>query len=204
MLVVVFVFLLLYRPGRYSPPELVDNKQVSAYLTHELLPKLYNDSQLGEPFDLVVSQAGVNEIIAHSKWPRRSGGIDFLAPVVFFVPGRIVLMGKTEVGGAEFVVSVVIEPELDGGGLLHLRLAKVRVGAVNITPLAKVIGRRMYAERLAAKGSDGKELGAQIAASLLKDEGFEPVFKVEDERIRVEQIGIEREKVKVRLVPVGE
>jgi hypothetical protein len=75
---------------------------------------------------------------------------------------------------------------------------------VNITPLAKVIGRRMYAERLAAKGSDGKELGAQIAASLLKDEGFEPVFEIEDERVRVEQMGIDYERVKVRLVPIVE
>lgn len=203
VLVVVFVFLLLYRPGRYSPPELVDNKQVSPYLTHELLPEVYNRSQYGEPFDLVVSEAGVNEIIAYSKWPRRLGGIDFSAPVAFFMPNEVLLMGECEVGGAEFVVSVVVEAEFDGG-LVYLRLAKVRVGAVNITPLAKVIGRSMYAKRLAAKGSDGKDLGAQIATSLLYDEGFEPVFKIEDERLRIEAINIEQERVKIRLVPLGE
>ncbi|MHC4748193.1 MAG: hypothetical protein ACYS18_12900 [Planctomycetota bacterium] len=203
VLIVFFILLLLYRPGRYSPPELTNDRQVSPYLTHELLPKLYNDSQLGEPFDLFISQDGVNEIIAHSKWPRQSGGIDFSAPVVFFVPGWVVLMGEGGVGGAEFVVSVVVEPEFDGG-LLYLRLAKVKVGAVNITPLARVIGRRMYAERIADKGIDTKDLRAQIAASLLNDEGFEPVFKVEDRRVRVEDVVIEQEKMSIRLVPVLE
>lgn len=204
VLIFVFVLLVLHRPGCYNPPELTNDKQVSPYLTHELLPKLYNDSQLGEPFDLVVSQEGVNEIIAHSKWPRHSGGIDFSAPVAFFEPGRVVLMGEGEVGGAGFVISMVVEPTFDDGGLLYLRLAKVKVGAVNITPLAKVIGRRMYAERLADKGIDKKDLRAQIAESLLNDEGFEPVFTVEDEEVRVEEISVEYEKVKVRLVPVME
>jgi hypothetical protein len=203
VLIVVFILLLLYRPGSYSPPELTNDKQVSPYLTHELLPKLYNDSQLGEPFDLFVSQEGVNEIIAHSKWPRQSGGIDFWAPVAFFEPGRVVLMGEGGVGGAEFVVSVVVEPEFDGGRL-NLRLVKVKVGAVNITPLARVIGRRMYAERVAAKGIDTKDLRAQIATSLLYDEGFEPVIKIEDRRVRVEEVTIEREKMSIRLVPVLE
>jgi hypothetical protein len=202
LLIVVFILLLLYRPGSYSQPELTNGRQVSPYLTHELLPKVYNDSQLGEPFDLSVSQAGVNEIIAHSRWPRQSGGIDFWAPVVFFVPGRIVLMGEGGVGGAEFVVSVVVEPEFDDGGLLNLRLARVKVGALNITPLARVIGRRMYAERLADKAIDAKELGSQIAASLLNDEGFEPVFRVEDKKVRAEEVTIEREKMNIRLVPV--
>ena len=204
LLIAVFILLLLYRPGRYIPPKVINQKQVSPYLTHELLPEVYNGSQLGEPFDLVVSQDGVNEIIARSKWPRQWEGIDFWAPVAFFVPGRVVLMGEAGVGGAEFIVTVVVEAKIDDGGLLHLRLGKVRVGAVNITPLVKVIGRGMHAERLAAKGSDGKELRAQIAASLLNDEGFEPVFKIEDNRVRVEEISIERGELKVRLVPVVE
>jgi hypothetical protein len=104
LLIVFFILLLLYRPGSYSPPELTNDKQVSPYLTHELLPKLYNDSQLGDPFDLFVSQAGVNEIIAHSKWPRQSGGIDFWAPVAFFLPGRVVLMGEGRVGGRNLLL----------------------------------------------------------------------------------------------------
>jgi hypothetical protein len=80
----------------------------------------------------------------------------------------------------------------------------VKVGAVNITPLARVIGRRMYAERLAAKGIDTKDLRAQIAASLLNDEGFEPVIKIEDREVRVEEVVIGQEKMRIRLVPVLE
>ncbi len=204
LLIVVFILLLLYRPGHYRPPELTNDKQVSPYLTHELLPQLYNGSQLEEPFYLSVSQNGINDIITRSKWPRQSEGINFCAPVVFFVPGAIVLMGKAGVRGAEFVVSVVVEPKFDDGGLLHLRLAKVKVGAVNITPLARVIGRRMYAERLAAKAIDKKDLRAQIATSLLYDEGFEPVFKVEDKKLRAGKMTIEHEKMNIRLVPVLE
>ena len=219
--------LLLYKPGRYDPPEVVpagnEQREVSPYLTHELLPQLYNGAQLEEPFDLVITQEGINDIVARSKWPKRSDGISFSAPEVLFVPGSIVLMGTASFKGVGLVVTVVAEPRLDEEGLLNLRIAKVKVGAMNITFLARAIVKKMYLERLVAKDTDaveskppeataapsvrapnGVDTGTQIAASLLNNEPFEPVFKVEDKKVRVKKITIMQGKLTVRLAPASD
>ena len=201
---VIFCLLLLYRPSRYNPPDVVYSRQVSPYLTHELLPQLYNGAQLGEPFDLVVTQDGVNDIVARSKWPKEFGDITFSAPAVLFVPDSIVLMETANVKGAEFVVTVAAEPVLDHHGLLNLKMAEVRVGAVNITLFIKAMAKRIYAQRLAAADIDPNDLQAQIAASLLADVPFEPVLKIEDKRVRVKKITIVQGKLTAHLAPVLE
>lgn len=198
----IFILLLLYKPARFSPPDITYDNQVSPYLTHRLLPQLYNGAQLGEPFDLVVTQEGINDIIARSKWPKESGGTKFSMPVVFFVPDSIVLMGAVVVAGAELIVTVVAEPRLDQQGLLNLRVVKVKVGAMNITLLARVIAGRMYLERLAAKDIGAEDIRAQIAASLLDNEPFEPIFRIEDKKVRAGKITITQGKLTVRLIPV--
>jgi len=197
------VLLLLYKPGRYEPPEATYNKQVSPYLTHELLPHIYNNAQLGEPFELTIIQNRTKDIIGLTEWPKQSDVIMVSAPEVFFVADAIVLMGTVAAGGVEFVVTFVLEPRLDREGLLNLRVTKVKVGAMNITPLAKVVAKKMYAQRLATTNIDREDLRAQIAASLLNDEPFEPVFKVEDKKVRVEKISITEGKLTIRLAPTS-
>ena len=200
---VIFV-LLLYKPGRYNPPEVVYDKQVSPYLTHVLSPQLYNGAQREEPFDLIVIQKGINDIIIRSKWPKESNGIAFFAPVVFFVPDRIVLMGTVAIGGVKLIVTIVAKPTLDEKGLLNLQVAKVKVGAMNITLLARTIAKKMYAHELSVKNIDPKNIGTRIAASLLDSESFEPVFKIDDKKVRVKKITIEQEKLTIHFVPVFE
>jgi uncharacterized protein YpmS len=200
---VIIVFaLLLHRPSFYKPLHFTNNKEVSVYLTHQLLPELYNGAQLQKPFELVVTQSGINDIVARFKWPQRFGDISFSAPMVFFEPASIVLMGTVSLEGAEFVVTVTAEPKLDAKGLLNLNVASVKIGAVDITPLAGVLAKRICQQRLADKGIDTKDLWAKIEASLLNGKAFEPVFKVENKKVRVEKIKIEREKLTIRLVPV--
>ena len=191
LVIAIVVFsLLLHRPAYYDPPDFVYSKEVSPYLTHELLPQLYNGVQRQEPFDLYVSQEGINDVIARSKWPRKSDGIRFSAPEVLFVPDRIVLIGTVAAADVEFVVTVVAEPAFDQEGLLNVRLAKVKIGAMNITPLARIVARRMYQRRLAAKDIDTKDLRAQIAASFLNNEPFAPVFEIEDKKVQVQKVTI--------------
>jgi len=207
--IVIFI-LLLYKPGRYDPIEVggAEGKALSKYLTHDLYPQLYNGDQLGEPYDLTVTQEGINDIIAHSRWPQESGDATFSAPAVLFVPDRIVVMGTVALKGVEFVVTIVLEPSLDEQGLLSLRVAKVKVGAMNITPLARLIAKKMYQQRLAAIPINKEDVGAKIAASLLNDESFDPVFKIkeifENEHIivRVKRITIKQKKLTLRLHPI--
>jgi uncharacterized protein YpmS len=201
--IVVIVFaLLLHRPAYYKPLDFADSKEVSLYLTHQLLPALYNGAQLQEPFNLVVTQSGINDIVAHSKWPQEFGSIRVSAPMVFFSPGSIVLMGTVVMDGAELVGTVVAEPALDAEGLLNLQVASVKIGAVDITPLARVLAERICQQQFAKAGIGAEDVQAQVAASLLDGEPFKPVFKIEDKKVRVEKITIEQKKLTIRLVPV--
>jgi len=201
---VVFA-LLVYRPGRYDPADFDsyghESGQVSPYLTHELSPQVYNNSQRGEPFDLVVTQSGVNEIVAGLGWPKFSEGIMLYAPSVLFVPGSVVLMITANVKGVELIITIELEPKIDERKMINLHVAKVKVGAVNITPLARMMGKKMYAERLAVLTVDTEALQTKIVASLLNEEAFDPVFSVEDNKVRVEKITIYKEKLTARLVP---
>jgi len=175
-----------------------------------LLPQLYNGAQRREPFDLVVIQNGINETIARFKWPQESNGVLFSAPTVLFAPERIVLMGIANIKGVDLVVTVEAKPGLDEEDLLNLRVEKVKIGAMNITPIARLLAKRMYAERLATIPIDTENLRTKIAASLLNGEPFEPIFNIkdifdnnEDTKLRVKKITITQEKLTIRLVPVS-
>ena len=203
---VVFA-LLVYRPGRYDPADFdsygYEQGQVSPYLTHELSPQVYNNSQRGEPFDLVVTQSGVNEIVAGLGWPKFSEGIMLYAPAVLFVPGSVVLMITANIKGVELIITIELELKIDEQKMINLHVVKVKVGAVNITPLARMMGKKMYAERLAMLPVDTEALQTKIVASLLNEETFDPVFRVEDNKVRVEKITIYKEKLTARLVPAS-
>jgi hypothetical protein len=200
-IVIVFA-LLLHRPAYYKPLDFANSKEISLYLTHELLPELYNGAQLQEPFDLVVTQSGINDIVARFEWPQKFGNIGFSAPMVFFAPGSIVLMGTMSLEGVEFVVTVTTKPKLDAKGLLNLNVASVKIGAVDITPLARVLARRICQQQFAAANIGVEDLRAQVAASLLDDVPFKPVFKIVDKKVRVEKITITSKKLTIRFVPV--
>jgi hypothetical protein len=212
-LAIVILGLLFYKPARYRLSYTIqaDNRQkeVSPYLTNELLPELYNNAQHDEPFDLEIFQKGINETIAQLKWPQESEGVTLSAPTVFFVPDNIVLMGTANIKGAELVVTIVAKPTLNEKGLLNLNVQKVKIGAMNITPLAKLLAKRMYSERIASVPVDIEDLRTKIAASLLNEESFEPVFNINgifedlDKKLRVEKITIAQKKLTIRLVPVS-
>jgi hypothetical protein len=80
---------------------------------------------------------------------------------------------------------------------------------MNITPIARLMAKRMYTERLATVHVDTENLRAKIAASLLNDEPFEPVINVRDifedvdKKVRIEKITITQKKLTIRLVPVS-
>jgi hypothetical protein len=202
--------LLLSKPARYNPLNINYDGQVSKYLTHQLLPQLYNGAQLDEPFDLVVVQNGINDTIARSKWPKYYGGIEFYAPDVLFLPDTIVLMGTAVLKRVQVVITVELNPSLDKNGLLNLSATKIKAGAINITTPVKVIARRMHADRLTAMDVDPNDLRMQIAASLFNDEPFDPVFEIkdvfdgEDRKVRAEKITIAPKKLTVHLVPVAD
>jgi hypothetical protein len=199
--------LLLYRPGRYKPADLGSGSykrgQVSPYLTHDLGPVFNKGVQYREPFELLVTQKGINDIITRGNWPMESEGILLYAPAVLLVPGAVVLMGTADVKGVEFVVTIELEPKIDEQGLLNLHVGKVKVGAMNITPLVKMMAKKMYMQRINALDVDTEAVQTKIAASLLNDEPFEPVFRIDDKKVRIEKITVAKEKLLLRMVPAS-
>lgn len=199
----VVLALLLYKPSQYRVvrPDGAgyEEGQVHPYLSHELLPGFYNGAQRSEPFELVVVEDKINEAIA--GWSEQSDDVSLSAPSVVFLPGRVVLMATANIRGAKVVVSAVLEPRIDEQGLLDLGVGKLKVGAMRITFLAKMMAKRMYQDRLATVRLDMEDARTMIAASLLNSEPFEPIFKGEDKKVRLKEIAATKGKLTLRFVP---
>ena len=149
----------------------------------------------------MVIEDAINETISQSNLPLEADGVRFSLPAVLFVPQRVVFMGTANIKGAEFIVTIELEPKVDQRGLLNLQVAKIKIGAMNITPLAKIIAKKMYQNRLETVPIDVEDIRTKIAASLLNDEPFEPVFKIEDKRVRLEKITVTKGKLILHFVP---
>ena len=198
--VAVFILiLLLYRPGSYEPIDSdLEQGRVHPYITY-LSSEIYNGAQLQEPFQLVVFDDKLTQSIA--GWSEGSEDVWLSSPVICFEPSGIELMAMADMKGVELIATVVIQPQIDENGLLNLQVDKVRLGAVNITPLARIVARRMYAQQLADMPVDMEDWRTKVFASLVNNEPFDPVFKVEDKKIRLKKITITDEKLTLNFIP---
>lgn len=202
------IVLLLWRPSRYHPmiPTATDanGQTIHPYLYNDLGSQFYNNAQDRQPFSMIVEDSRLNEAIGLFQWPRETDGVTFSRPEVVFAEDRAVLMGTATVEGAEFVVTIELTPEFDENGWLNLAVKKVNVGVMNITPLAKMIGRRMYLQRLEELPSSlDDDLRMKIAGSLLIDKPFDPVFQAEDKWVRLTQVDISKGKLTAHFVPAS-
>jgi hypothetical protein len=199
--------LLLYRPSRYRPvlsslPQDPNGDRVHPYFSRELLPRLYNGAQRQRPFEMVVLDQRFNEAIAPESWYHDSGGVFLSAPQVLFTPERVILMGTASIEGTEFIVTIELSPQLGEDGRLSLPVEKVKVGAMNITLLARAMAKKMYRDRLEAGSFDAENIGTKIVAALLNEEPFDPVFTVEDKRVRLTGLGLADGQLTARFDPV--
>ena len=197
--------LLLYRPSRYNPldtnSDILESDEVSPYLL-QLLSDIHNNSQLNKSFEVVITQEGLNDMITRADWPVESEGVLLYAPAAVFNPDIIILMGTADFQGIEFVITIELMLIIDKQGLLNINIPKIKVGAVNITPLAKIVAKKMYAERLASiEDINIYDLRTKIAASLLNEEPFEPTFEIENDTIRLKKITIEEGKLTAQIIP---
>jgi len=200
----IFITMLLYRPGRYHPPQPANNNEVSPYLTHELLSELYNNAQEDGPFEVVIEQAGINDAIARAKWPVIFDDVIFETPQVFFTPENILIMGPVKLKGVEFVITAKIHPRLDEQGLLHLNVESMKVGVMNLTIVAKIIGQKMYQHRMSMADIYTTDLRSRIAGALFDKRPFLPVLKIARRKVQIDEINIESARLTVGFNPVNE
>jgi len=195
--VLVILILLFHRPAAYHPVYVRSDNSISTYLANELLPAIYNGAQRGQPFEAVITQGGINEIVGQYK----NNSERFSRPMVVFSPGRVALMGTINLGGLKFVISFETEPRINEPNAVNLRLTSVKIGALRVTPFARRLARRMYREQIAAE-KDAQDIGGLIIRMVLNDEPVESVFDIEDKEIRVEKITVSEGKMTIRLAPV--
>ena len=203
---IVLIGLLFYRPTGYKPLVLGedgnDPQHVDRYLT-TLSQELYNGAQTRRPFDLVVLEEGINRAIGSQRWSDPAQDAEVRAPSVVFSPEDVVLMAIVSLKGASFVVTIGIEPKIDGQGLLRLHVITVKVGALNLTPVARLVAKRMYAQRLATVPVDTEDVRGRIAGALLDDKAFDPVFTVRNRQVRVESLKLQKGQIVLRFAPAG-
>jgi uncharacterized protein YpmS len=200
---ILIIILLLYKPAGYISADeamLGGDVQLSQNITNRLMPEFYNGIQQTESFEMSINEKEINELIAHAKWPKYSEGFVFYAPKASLEAGQIGLMCTVLQFGldVELVVTIETQPKLDENGLLNLNVAQVKIGAVNITPLAAVLGKRMYQEQK-PDYIEPWDWRSKIAGSIFENAAFEPVFQVKNRWVWLEELEIGEQIVRVRL-----
>ena len=200
LVLAVFLVLLVHKPGGYEAAVPDTSGRVSTYLTHKLGQDFYNRAQLGEPFELVIEEAGINDIIVTGDWAMPETEAKASLPVVSFVPGRMVAMASVYLSGMEFVATVEVKAETDAEGRPMLGLDSVRVGAVPVTMAAKAVAKKMYSEQMAGASED--DIRISVAAAIFDGQPFEPVLDVDGKLVKISKIQFEDKLARVGFTPV--
>jgi hypothetical protein len=195
------VFMLTSAPRHYQPLQPKNGNEVSQYLTNYLAPQIHNKSQLDEPFELVVTEQGLNDIIVRGRWPIKLNGLTASGPAVVLSANQITLMATVKYGRIRAVVTIVMSPTIDEGGLLCLNLQNVKAGSVGITALAKELSRKITATYLGKV--DGNTWADDMTAALLENKAIDPVFAAYDNQVRLTDIDISSGKAVLHFAPQG-
>ncbi len=196
-----FVLLVLYRPAGFSQPVYQDDKSVSSYLTHELSPEFYGKVQLRQGFDIAVTQEGINDIIAHSKWPQIAGEFTILPPIVFFEQGRVKIIGTVIYKGLDFVVTVSGKPLIDTEGKLNVKSKSVKIGAVNATGIAGNIAKIICERKLSEKNVDVNDFSAKLAKCIIWDEPVDVAVKIKGNKVKLNKTNVEKGRILLGFEP---
>ncbi len=203
VLVLLAVALLMHKPKNYAPLRIADQRQISVYLTHNLMPTIYNNAQLDEPFEVVITEEGLNDIIARWRQPVKFNDITFTDPQAILTQKQIIFMATAKTRYANPVLTIRIAPEIDSFGRLNIHVDSVSLGAAGVTALVKSEGSKAFADWLSFTGTEPNNIAAQACRSLLNDESFEPVFKVGDKSLRICKIKLEKKKITATLLPLS-
>ncbi len=195
--------LLLYKPAGFVPSDEVTEKQPSPYVSKVLAPGVYNSAQRQQPFDLIIHQEKTEDIISLTKWPQESDGVKISRPKAFFEPNEITVMATLNIKGVDVVVTITAQPTVNDQGLTNLHLAKVKLGAVNITPVARAIAAEICKSQLAETNAPKDNWQKKITASLLNDEPFDAVFNIDGKKVRIKNVTLEHQKLTIRFIPAS-
>ncbi|RKY09149.1 MAG: hypothetical protein DRP56_03050 [Planctomycetota bacterium] len=191
--------LFWYTPRSYKPVRPENTEQASVYLTHELGPELFSQIQRNKPFELIVSQSGLNDIIGRWDWPQQFGEMSFSDPHVIFSSPSILLMGTLTYEGVSSVVSITALPVMNPDGTININIQSVRLGMVPVTTLVTKLAQKAFDENQIR--FDGDLKAAETVGAIIRNEPFDPVFWFPDYWMRVSKLSIEPGSVKLGFLP---
>jgi hypothetical protein len=132
IMLVSAIILIGHRPRNYVPPKAENLNEVSRYLTNELLPNIYNGAQLGEPFELEITQDGLNDIVSHLPGAMISNDITVARPEVILSPMEVTVMATIETRPMDLFLTIELNPFTNKEGLMNLCVNRISLGKVNI------------------------------------------------------------------------
>ncbi|MHC5060321.1 MAG: hypothetical protein ACYTFK_04460 [Planctomycetota bacterium] len=192
-------FMVTTVPQHYQPLQPENSNEVSKYLTNYLAPEIHNKSQLDEPFEIVITQQGLDDIVARSLWPIKINNLTVSGPAVVLSEGQITLMAMVKYGRLGSVLTITMNPKVGADGLVSMNLSKAKAGVFDITTFAKQLSRKIIATYLGE--SEDNKLADDISAALVENRPFDPVFEAYDKLVRLTGIDISNGQVNLRFVP---
>jgi hypothetical protein len=193
------VILIWHQPKAYQPLRPENPEQVSLYLTHELGPEFFNRVQLEKPFDLIIEQQGLNDILSRLDWIQQLGPLSLQQPNIIFEDHSILLMGTLQYKGLSSVLSILAIPTLDANQQIGMNIHSVRLGMVPVTPLvSNLCQKALHDNRDGFKDDPEVE---QIVQAIIRNEPFDPVFRISDYQVRITHFTIENNVLTLTLLP---
>ena len=200
--ITIVLFVLFHRPAYYKPQPVPDNKQLSTYLTHQLIPQFYNGAQLQEPFDIVITQQGINDIISRLPLPEKSQKVNLTSPAVTFATDKILIVAAANVHGARLIITLEVAPTFNEKGLLNVNMNTVKIGAMSVTFAARVLARQMYADKFDPSCINPDDIRSLLAASFFAGKPFDPVFTIDGKKIRLNKVTITNTQLLLHFIPI--
>jgi hypothetical protein len=155
--------------------------------------------QLDEPFDLLVEQEGLNDIIRRQLWVEQFDDFAFTDPVVLFDTDTIYLMGTLDYKGISSVLTIMAAPQMNADGTIWLNIQSIRLGALPVTTLVGMLARKAF-EQSHGYFEGEPELEAMVGA-MVRNESFEPVFKIYDRPVRITEMTVQPQQLNLRFKP---
>jgi hypothetical protein len=192
-----WVWGLFRTPCCYRPIEIIDDNQISQYLSNVILPQFYNKSQISEPFEIVFTQAGIVDIVSRHIKNEDLKKWGFSDVSITFKRGRILLSGKTKYHNFDFFVTAVFEPDVNRDGFCA-GLTMIKAGVRRIPFGVKFLRDRILYE-LAGKSS-GSDM-VHYAGVLLNDNRTPAEFKFDHRNIKIKNITVDEQKLIITFLP---
>lgn len=193
----VLLILIAYSPQTYQPAQPANPNELSPYLTHKLGPDFYNQIQLDQPFELIIEQEGINDILARYSWPVQIEGFTVYTPVLNLKSDGVTLMAQVNFKGLSAILSIAAKPYLDSDGKMNLNIQSVYLGALPITPLAQKLAQKFVQEHF-----DPQDPIESVNYAIVSNQPFDPILHMLGKSARITALTLESGKARLFLTPI--